>query len=170
MKITVKELRNGHIIVRNQQVLQVVEFQNLNDIYRLQVINYSLHEKQVLDIGANEELEMISLTACKAQFNYSEGDIYYFFNLDTYEEIEIEKGTIYNEKWLKEGHTCTLHSYNGKVIKVDLARFIDIRVIKIESGVPPIAILENGVKVKVGSQVGIGDIIRVDTITETYIG
>ena len=43
MKITTKELRNGTIIVRNAQVLQVISFQNMNDIYRLQVMN--IHQR-----------------------------------------------------------------------------------------------------------------------------
>ena len=169
MRITTKELRNGTIIVRNGQVLQVISFQNMNDIYRLQVMNYSYHEKQIVDIPAMEELETVVPEVFKAEFSYSEGDINYFFNLDTYEELAVEKSAVHKAEWMVESQSCTLHAYNGNVFFVEPARYVDIKVVKIEPGFNPIAVLENGVKIAVNSHVGVGDIVRVDTISEQMI-
>ena len=169
MKITTKELRNGTIIVRNAQVLQVISFQNMNDIYRLQVMNYSYHEKQIVDIPVNEELETVVPEVFKAEFSYSEGDTYYFFNLDTDEEIAVEKGAVYKSEWMVESQSCTLRAYNGNVFFVEPARYVDIKVVKIEPSFSPVAVLENGVKIAVNSRVGVGDIVRVDTISEQMI-
>ena len=169
MKITVKDLRNGTMIIRNQQVLQIIEFQNMNDVYRLHVMNYNKHEKQMVDIPVNEELETVVPEVFKAEFSYSEGDTYYFFNLDTYEQIAVEKDAVHKAEWMVETQSCTLRSYNGKVFFVEPARYVDIKVVKIEPGFNPIATLENGVKIEVNSRVSVGDIIRVDIISEQMI-
>jgi hypothetical protein len=55
------------------------------------------------------------------------------------------------------------------VFFVEPARYVDIKVVKIEPGFNPIAVLENGVKIAVNSRVGVGDIVRVDTISKQMI-
>lgn len=169
MKITAKQLRNGMMIYRNQQIIQVIAFQSMNDMYHLNVMNHSIHEKQTVDISATEELEMIVADVFKAEFNFNEGDLYYFFNTDTYEEVAVDKKAIKDPKWMMGSQLCVLYTYNGKVFLVENARFVDMKVVKIEAGFNPIATLENGVKVDVNARVRVGDVIRVDTITERYV-
>ena len=60
MKITIKELRNGMTIYKDQQVMQVIEYRNMTDFYRLKVMNFTTHNRQELDIPVTETIETIT--------------------------------------------------------------------------------------------------------------
>ena len=169
MKIGVKELRNGTMIYLNQQVMQVLEFQCMNEIYHLKVMNFSTHKKEEFDIQSKEMVEKIVPNVFKAELNCIEGNAYHFFDLDTYDLIEVDKSVISDTKWMIGSPTCTLYSYNGNIYNVETDRYIEAKVIKIESGFPKYAVLENGVKVQLTFGVCVGDIIKIDTFAEMQV-
>ena len=166
MKITTNELRNGTLIYRNQQIMQILEFQTLNEIIHLKVLNFSTHKKQELDINAKETIEKITPDISKAELTSIEENTYQFFDLDTYNMFEVDKSVAGDSKWMMESQTCTLYSYHGEVYHVEAERYVRAKVVKIESGIMPSATLENGVKVTVRRDVRAGDTILIDTITE----
>ena len=166
MKISINELRNGTLIYRNHQIMQVLEFKCMNETYHLKVMNFSTHQKQELDINAKETIEKITPDISKAELTSIEENTYQFFDLDTYNMFEVDKSVAGDSKWMIGSPTCTLYSYNGEVYHVETERYVKAEVIKIEAGLRPIATLENGVKVDVGRNVRAGDTILVDTITE----
>ena len=166
MKITANELRNGTLIYRNQQVMQILEFQQLNETVHLKVMNFTTHKKQEFDVEKKETFEKIVPQLSKAELTSIESNTYQFFDLDTYDMFEVDKNAASNPKWMIESSTCTLYSYNGEVYLVEPERYVQIKVVKIESGLMPTAVLENGVKVDVNFKVRAGDTIQVDTILE----
>ena len=169
MKITIKELRNGMTIYKDQQVMQVIEYRNMTDFYRLKVMNFTTYNRQELDIPVTETIETITPKIINAELNDIDGDTYLFFDTDTYDFLEVHKNAINNPKWIFETVACTLYSYNGIVYRVDPVRFIKAKVKKIEPGFRPIAVLENGTKIEVNSSVFAGDIITIDTATDQYL-
>ena len=169
MKIGVKELRNGTMIYLNQQVMQVLEFQCMNEIYHLKVMNFSTHKKEEFDIQTKETVEKIFPDVSKVELNLIEGNTYHFFDLDTYDLIEVDKSVISNTKWMIGTPTCTLYSYNGKIYNVETDRYVEAKVVRIESSFPKYAVLENGAKVHLTSSVCVGDIIKIDTFAEMQV-
>ena len=165
MKITTDELRNGTLIYRNQQIMQILEFQALNETVHLKVMNFSTHKKQELDINAKETIEKITPDISKAELTSIEEDTYQFFDLDTYDMFEVDKSVAGDSMWMIEAQTCTLYSYHGEIYHVEAERYVRAKVVNIESGLMPIATLENGAKVNVDRYTRAGDTILVDTIT-----
>ena len=169
MKITIKELRNGMTIYRNQQVMQVIEFRNMNEYYHLKVMNFTTHQREEIDIPTAETIETITPDFTNAELNDITGDTYLFFDTDNYDFIEVHKSAISKPKWMIETVSCVLYSYNRIVYRVEPSRFIKVKVNKIEPGFKPIAVLGNGTKIEVDSSVFVGDFITIDTATEQYL-
>lgn len=63
---------------------------------------------------AGEMLNLAEVMRREGQFTYAEGDNYVFMDTDSYEETRLPKDDW--AKYLKEGTTCTLVFYNGKVL------------------------------------------------------
>lgn len=63
---------------------------------------------------AGEMLNTADMMKREAQYTYNEGDTYIFMDNESYEETRLKR----DDEWamyLKEGMTCELQFYNGKV-------------------------------------------------------
>ena len=169
MKIAVNDIRNGMFIYKDEQVMQVIEYEEINKSYRLKVMNYETHKNQELNILTTDLIETIVPEITKADLDSTEGDTYLFFDTEIFDFIKAHKNAITNPKWMIDSATCILHSYKGKVYRVDPDRYINVKVTKIEAGSKPIAVFENGTKIAVDSYVRVGEYIKIDTILEKYI-
>jgi len=112
------------------------------------------------------------------QFIYSDGDLYYFMDLATYEQRPISKDSIGDGiRFLKEEMTCKVLSYQGEVFGVELPITVELEITECEPGVKgdtatnatKLALLETGATVKVPLFVNQNEMIRVDTRTGEYL-
>ena len=115
----------------------------------------------------------------KMEYSYSDGDLYYFMDMETYEMTPIEKSVLDDSfRFVKENDTCTVMSYKGNVFGVEAPNFVDLVVTKTDPGfagntatnaLKP-ATLETGAEVKVPLFINEGDKINIDTRTGEYLG
>jgi elongation factor P len=113
------------------------------------------------------------------EYSYSDGDLYYFMDMETYEMTPIEKSVLDDSfRFVKENDTCTVMSYKGNVFGVEAPNFVDLVVTKTDPGfagntatnaLKP-ATLETGAEVKVPLFINEGDKINIDTRTGEYLG
>ena len=112
------------------------------------------------------------------QYLYNDGDLYYFLDNTTYEQIPLNEEQIGDAlKYIKENMNVTMQSIKGKVFNVEPPMFVELEVTYTEpgfsgnttttSGKP--ATLENGLEISVPLFVNIGDVIRIDTRTGLYM-
>ena len=112
------------------------------------------------------------------QYLYSDGDLYYFMDNETYDQMPLNKDQIGDcLKYLKENMQVKILSYKGKVFAVEPPIFVELEVTYTEpgfagnttttSGKP--ATLETGLELQVPMFVNIGDVLRVDTRTCEYM-
>ena len=112
------------------------------------------------------------------QYLYADGDLYYFMDMETYEQIPLNRDTAGDAlKYIKENMNVTIESVGDKIISVDPPLFVELEVTYTEpgfsgntsttSGKP--ATLENGLEISVPLFVNIGDVVRVDTRTGKYM-
>ena len=81
-------------------------------------------------------------------------------------------------KYLKEGMEVNVIFHNGKVLEVDLPISITLKVTETDPGVKgdtasggtKPAILETGAQVMVPLFISVGEMIKVDTRNDTYLG
>ena len=112
------------------------------------------------------------------QYLYSEGDTYYFMDLDTYEQTPVERDVIGDGAGLlKESENAYLLVAREEVIGVDLPNFVTLAVTHTEPGikgdtatgaVKP-ATLETGYVVHVPLFINQGDTLKIDTRTGDYV-
>ena len=126
----------------------------------------------------SEKLQGAEIEKREMQYLYNDGELYYFMDNNTYEQIPLNKEQIGDAlKYIKENMNVTIQSIKGKVFNVEPPMFVELEVTYTEpgfsgnttttSGKP--AKLENGLEISVPLFVNIGDIIRIDTRTGLYM-
>ena len=176
------DLRNGTTFEMEGSVYKVVEFQHVKPgkgaaFVRTKlknVINGSVLEKT---FNPSEKLQGAEIEKRDMQYLYSDEDLYYFMDNETYEQIPLNKEQIGDAlKFIKENMSCKILSFKGNVFAVEPPMFVELEVTYTEpgfsgntttSGKP--ATLENGYEISVPLFINIGDVIRIDTRTGEYM-
>ena len=112
------------------------------------------------------------------QYSYNDGELYYFMDLETYEQIPISASTLSDSfKFVKEEMICKILSYKGTVFGVEPPNFVELVVTQTDPGfkgdtatnATKPAILETGAEVKVPLFINEGEKIQIDTRTGEYM-
>ncbi|HXH20785.1 MAG TPA: elongation factor P [Dehalococcoidia bacterium] len=113
-----------------------------------------------------------------AQYLYNDGDLFYFMNTDTYEQIPMSKDRVGDlALYLKENENCQLLTYGDEAISVELPAAVVLEVVDTEPGIKgdtaqgatKPAKLETGLTVNVPLFINVGDKVKIDTRTGAYL-
>lgn len=124
-----------------------------------------------------DKIEPAEVSNKTVQYLYSDGEMFYFMDPETFEQFELS-GDIVDEakNFLKEGDSLNLQFFGDRVINVELPKNLFLEVTYTEtivkgdttSSVLKDATLETGLVIKVPAFIKTGDIISVDTSTAEY--
>jgi elongation factor P len=181
--ISAGEFRNGVTFEMDGQVFQVVEFQHVKPgkgaaFVRTKYRNVRTGSVVERSFNPNEKFERAQLDRADMTFLYSDGDLYHFMNVETYEQLPFTAEKLGDAlKFLKENMTCKVLSYKGDVFGVEPPIFVELEITECEPGVKgdtaqnatKTAIVETGASVKVPLFVNQGEVIRIDTRTGEYM-
>ena len=181
--ISAGDFRNGLCFEMDDQVYQVVEFQHVKPgkgaaFVRTKYKNVKTGSVVERSFNPNEKFEQAQLTRQDMQYIYSDGDLYYFMDQETYEQTPIHQDKIGDGiKFLKEEMVCKVVSYKGDIFQVELPITVVLEITECEPGVKgdtannasKYATLETGAVVKVPLFVNQNDKIKVDTRTGEYL-
>ena len=181
--ISAGEFRNGVTFEMDGQVFQVVEFQHVKPgkgaaFVRTKYRNVKTGSVVERSFNPNEKFERAQLDRADMTYLYSDGDLYHFMNVETYEQLPYTAEKLGDAlKFLKENMTCKVLSYKGEVFGVEPPIFVELEITECEPGVKgdtaqnatKTAIVETGASVKVPLFVNQGEIIRIDTRTGEYM-
>ena len=112
------------------------------------------------------------------QYSYNDGDLYYFMDLETYDQLPLNKDQVESAiPFVKEGTNVTIKFFKGQAFSVDAPNFVTLEVTDTEPGFKgdtasntyKPATLETGYSLQVPLFINIGDMIRVDTRTGEYM-
>ncbi len=140
----------------------------------------SLIDGRVLDktFKGSESIEQADVTQKKVQYLYNDGVTFFFMDDDTYEQFDLPASDMADQAgFLKEGDKVQAQMFDSRVINIELAKNIPLKVTYTESvvkgdtssAITKEAQLETGIKVKVPAFIKQGDIIKVDTRTGEYL-
>ena len=113
-----------------------------------------------------------------AQFLYADGDIFYFMNKETFDQIPMNRSAVGDMTlYLKENDDCQVLTYGDEAISVELPAAVVLTVAETEpairgdtaQGATKPATLETGLVVTVPLFVNIGDKVKVDTRSGAYL-
>jgi elongation factor P len=182
--ISSNDFRTGTTIELDGQVWRVVEFLHVKPGKGSAFVRTKLKAVQSGNVvektfRAGEMVPQALLEKSTLQHTYMEGDDYVFMDMASFEETRLSAGQIgEGRKYLKEGMEVNVVSWNGSPLEVELPNSVTLEVTQTDPGVKgdtatggtKPAILETGAQVMVPLFISIGERIRVDTRTDSYLG
>ncbi len=177
------DFRNGVTFDMDGAVFQIVEFQHVKPgkgaaFVRTKIRNVITGAVIEKTFNPSDKFPTAYIERKDMQYLYSDGDLYYFMDNETYENIPINADKLGdNFKFVKENTDVKVLSYKGVVFGVEPPFFIELQVTATEPGVrgdtatnvTKPATLETGAEVRVPIFINEGDMIRVDTRTGEYM-
>ena len=112
------------------------------------------------------------------QYLYNDGDLYYFMNVETYDQVGLTKDQVGDSlKFVKENEMVKICSHNGNVFAIEPPLFVELEVTETEpgfagntaQGATKPATVETGAQVQVPLFVNQGDKLKIDTRTGEYL-
>ena len=181
--ITAGEFRNGVTFDIDGNVFQVIEFQHVKPgkgaaFVRTKIRNVISGSVTDRTFSPNEKFPTAFVERKDMEYLYSDGDLYYFMDTETYENIPINSDKLSdNFKFVKENVVCKVLSYKGVVFGVEPPVFLELQVTQTDPGfkgdtatnASKPATLETGAEIRVPLFINEGDVIRVDTRTGEYL-
>ena len=181
--ISAGDFRNGITLEIDGNVVQVIEFQHVKPGKGAAFVRTKL--KNVINGGVvektfrpTEKFPQARIDRVDMQYLYSDGDLFYFMNVETYDQIAINQETIGDAlKFVKENEMVKVCSYNGSVFAIEPPLFVELEITETEpgfagntaQGATKPATVETGAQVSVPLFVNQGDKIKIDTRTGEYI-
>ncbi len=125
----------------------------------------------------DEEVQEVELERRLMEYLYTDGEAFYFMDLETYDQVAIPAAMIGElEVFLQPNQRLPVELYQGAPVSVVFPETVDLRVVSTapairdkESHVYKPAMLENGLEVLVPQFIGGGDIIRINVYTKSYV-
>ncbi len=181
--ISAGDFKNGITFEMDGNVLQIVEFQHVKPgkgaaFVRAKVKNIITGTVLERTFNPNEKFPLAYVERKIMQYSYTEGDLKYFMDVETYEMVPIESSKLgENFKFLKEDMEVKVLSFKGKIFGVELPNFVELEVTSTDPGVKgntatnatKNAVLETGAEIKVPLFIESGEKIRIDTRTGEYM-
>ncbi len=181
--LTAGDFRKGMTFEMDGKVYSVVDFQHvkpgkgaafvrtkLKNVVTGQVIENTFNPTDKYPEAVIERKQM--------QFSYRDGDIYYFMDMETFDMLPLNYDIVEDAmQFVKEEMDVTIQFYKGNAFSVEAPNFVVLEVTETEPGIQgdtskagnKPATLETGYNIQVPLFVNIGEKIRVDTRTGTYM-
>jgi len=181
--ISAGEFRNGATFDMDGNVFQIIEFQHVKPgkgaaFVRTKIRNVISGAVVERTFSPTDKFPTAFIERKDMEYLYSDGELYYFMDLETYENIPIGADKLSdNFKFVKENVVCKILSYKGSVFGVEPPVFLELQVTKTDPGfkgdtatntLKP-ATLETGAEIRVPLFIDEGEMIRVDTRTGEYL-
>ncbi len=177
------DFRNGVTFEMDGQVFQVVDFQHVKPgkgsaFVRAKIRNVMTGSTVERTFNPADKMPKALIERKDMQYLYNDGELYYFMDEVSYEQIPIELNVLGDSlKFVKENQSVQVLMYNGSVFGVEPPFFVELQITETEpgfkgdtaTGATKPATVETGAIVKVPLFVSEGDVIRIDTRTGEYM-
>ena len=189
--ITAGDIRKGVIFddgtstdPRKPSLFLVVDFQHVKPgkgaaFVRTTIKNVITGKVLERTYNPSEKINDISIERKEMVYLYNEGDLYYFMDNQTYDQIPFNYESVKDVlNFVVENTNCNVQFYNGTPINVEPPIFVELTVTKADPAVRgdtvnkamKNATLETGFKVKVPLFIENGETVLVRTDTGAYDG
>jgi elongation factor P len=181
---TTADFRNGMTIQMDGALFTITYFQHVKPgkggaFVRTKLKNVLTGAVIERTFRAGEKVDEVRLEHRPVQYSYTDGQLYYFMDQETFEMIPLSESVIGADqlKYLKENMVCEGLVHDEKTISVELPYFVELAIAETDPGVrgdtaqggTKPAKLETGAVVQVPLFVEEGEVIRVDRREHKYI-
>lgn len=181
--VSAGEFRNGMTVEIEGNVYQIIEFQHVKPgkgaaFVRTKLKNIKSGGVVEKTFRPTEKFENAHIERADMQYLYSDGDLYYFMDVNTYDQIPISREMVGDSlKFVKENEMVKICSHKGVVFSIEPPLFVELEITDTEpgfkgdtaTGATKPATVETGALVYVPLFVNTGDVIKIDTRTGEYL-
>lgn len=177
------DLKKGSTIEIDGTLYQVIEVDHLKIGRGSAQVRMKLRDVRggaIIDksVQAGSRFTRARVERQPAQYLYSEGNLHYFMNTETYDQFPVGTDRLGDAlKYLKENATANLMMYGDEAIGIELPAAVELAVAETDpwvrgdtaqGGTKP-AKLETGIMVNVPLFINIGDMLKIDTRSGEYL-
>jgi elongation factor P len=181
--IDVNELRKGVTFTMDDELFKVIDYQHHKPgrgkaVIRTKLRNLRSGATIDKNFTSGDRVQDIRLEHQTVQYLYSDGQFYYFMDVETYEQFPLPNAVLEDAKpYLVENMEIELSSYEGERLDVDLPITVDLEVVDAPpgfagdtaQGATKDVTLETGLTISVPLFIQEGDVLRIDTRTCRYL-
>ncbi len=183
-KISTSDFRNGLNIILDGEIYTITEFQHVKPgkgpaFVRTKLRGVENGKNIDKTYRSGENMESVRVERHPYQFLYADGDMFFFMNQETYEQIPLERSRVEKPEFVTDGLVCTLvvDVENEKILFAQPPDQVEAEVTETDPGVrgdtaqggSKPATISGGAVVQVPLFINRGEKIRVDTRTGDYI-
>lgn len=126
----------------------------------------------------NDKFPKAHIETKQMQYLYNDGELYYFMDEETYEQIPIAHEQVEDAmKYLRENDLATIKFYKENPFLVEPPNFVELKVVETEPGVKgdtatnvtKAATVETGAIIQVPIFIEEGEVIKIDTRSGEYL-
>lgn len=181
--VSAGEFKKGLTVELDGQVWVIVDFQHVKPgkgaaFVRTKIKNVVNGNVLERTFNPTERVPKAHVETKEMQYLYNDGDLYYFMDSETYEQIPMNHDIVEDAlQFVKENMNVTVKFFKGNPFSVEAPNFVELEVAQTDpgfkgdtatGGTKP-ATLETGAVVQVPLFVNEGDVIRVDTRSGEYM-
>ena len=180
--IEVNDIKNGMTLIIEGNLYQIVEFLHVKPgkgsaFMKTKLKNLRTGGTIERTFNTNVKFEKANIQRSSVQYLYNTGDIYYFMNMETYEQLELTADQVGNDKYyLIENMMVDVVQYQGELLGLNLPDKIEFTVVQTEPAVKgnttnnaqKDAYVETGLLVRVPLFIEQGEKILVTTADGKY--
>lgn len=181
--ISAGDFRNGVTFDMDGQVVSIIEFQHVKPgkgaaFVRTKIRNIITGAVTERTFNPNDKYPVAYIERKDMQYLYNDGDLYYFMDPESFEQIPINKDVLGDAfRFVKENMECKILSYKGNVFGIEPPNFVELQITETDPGfkgdtatnATKPAKLETGAEIKVPLFINEGEMIRIDTRTGEYM-
>ena len=178
------DIRNGLCIKFNHDIYKIIEFLHVKPGKGPAFVRTklkSLTNGKVLDntFSAGHKIDVVRVETQTYQFLYPEGNDFHFMNIESFEQITLNRNILDAPDLLKEGENVMIqiNTETDLPLSVDMAASVILEVTYTEPGLKgntatnatKPATVETGATINVPLFINEGDKIKIDTATGSYM-
>ncbi len=181
--ISASDFRKGVTFEMDGDVYQVVDFQHVKPgkgaaFVRTKIRSVMTGASKEIAFNPNDKFPKAHIETREMQYLYNDGELYYFMDNETYEQIPLIKEDVEDTIiYIKENDVAIIRFYQGKPFEVVPPNFVELVVTQTEPGVKgdtatgatKPATLETGATINVPLFINVGDKLKIDTRTGEYL-
>lgn len=181
---TTNDLKNGMVLVLDNQLWTVIEFQHVKPgkgpaFVRTKMKNVTSGKTVDKTFNAGTKVETTTVDKRSMQYLYNDGTDYVFMDPTTYDQINIPAETVGDaSKYMLENTEAVVAQHEGSVLFIELPTSVELIITYTEpglqgdrssAGTKP-ATLETGAEIQVPLFLEQGTKVKVDTRDGSYLG
>lgn len=180
----ISDIRNGLTFKYNSDIFSVVSFQHVKQgrgAAFVRVKMKSLNTGKVIEntFNSSAKIDDIRVERRKYQYLYEDGDALVLMDTESYEQINIDKVRIDNVDLIAEGEMVEVlfNTDDDSPLTIEIAKFVIREITYTEPGLKgdtatntlKPAKLASGAEIRVPLFINIGDKIKIDTESRSYV-